>query len=176
MEKNIIELSKRKLIALFIAAVGFVFFSIWFIVAPSDFVNFLTRSEKVVFTIGIIGVVFFGAIMITLFIKLFDKKPGLIIDNEGITDNSNYSSVGLIRWPEIIGIETKKVYSTRFIILQVNNPDDYIRKNRGLKKMLLKQNLAKYGTPITLTSGGLDSTFDELERLISDSYNKTEKR
>lgn len=173
MGKIIIEISKRKLMVLLLGGIGFVFFSIWFIVKPADFVNFLTRSEAIVFTVGVVGAIVFGFATIILFIKLFDKKPGLIIDQEGIMDNTNSSSVGLIRWSEITGITTKKIASTQFILLQVKNPEEYISKASRLKKLSLRQNLNSYGTPITLTSVGLDCTFSELERLILESYNQS---
>ena len=175
MKEIIIKLSKKKLILLLLAGVGFTTISILFILYPERFLSFIFFSERLIRNIGYIGGLFFGILSILLFIKLFDKKPGLIIDKEGVTDNTNSSSVGLIRWSEITGITTKKIASTQFILLQVKNPEEYISKAGRLKKLSLRQNLNSYGTPITLTSVGLNCTFSELERLILESYNQSKQ-
>lgn len=122
--------------------------------------------------LGIVGLTFFGLATILLFIKLFDKKPGVIINNESITDNSNFSSVGLINWSDITSIETKRVVSTDFLLLKVKNPEKYINKVNSLKRMVLRKNLETYGTPITITSVGLQCSFNELKEIILDSYKK----
>jgi hypothetical protein len=41
-----------------------------------------------------------------------------------------------------------------------------------MKKLLLKQNLKTYGTPITITSVGLQCSFEDLEQMILESYNQ----
>lgn len=175
MKEIKIDLSKRKLVLLLSAGIGFVFFSCWFIVNPSNFVNFITRSEIIIFIVGILGVVVFGVASVFLFIKLFDNKSGLVINKEGIIDNTNSSSMGLISWSDITKIYKKKVISTEILIIEIRNPEGYIQKANGLKKLGLKQNLKSYGTPITLTSVGLQCSFDELERLVLESYNQNKQ-
>lgn len=91
MEDIEIRLSKKKLILLLLTGVGFVICSILFIINPSHFVSFIIRSEKIIFLIGITGIIVFGIASIFLFIKLFDSKPGLIINKEGIIDNTNFT-------------------------------------------------------------------------------------
>ena len=175
MEEIKIDLSKRKLVLLLSAGIGFVFIGCWFIVNPSNFVNFSTRNEIIVFITGILEVVVFGLASVFLFIKLFDNKSGLVINKQGIIDNTNSSSMGLISWPEITKIYKKKIISTEILIIEIRNPEEYIQKANGLKKLGLKQNLKSYGTPITLTSVGLQCSFDELERLVLESYNQNKR-
>jgi len=175
MEEIIITLDKKKLTLLLFAGVGFTFFSFWFIFKPSDFVNFITRSESIVFIAGILGLIVFGLGSILLVKKLFDNKPGLIINEKGITDNTNSSSIGLIKWSDITKISQKKVVSTKFLLVEIRNPEEYIEKANRLKKLTLRQNLNTYGTPITLTSLGLQCSFEELERLILESYNQSKQ-
>lgn len=172
MKEIIIALDKKKLILLLFAGVVFTFFSFWFILKPSDFVNFITRSENIVFIAGILGLIVFGLGSVLLFFKLFDNKPGLIINERGIIDNSNSSSIGLIKWSDITKISQKKVVSTKFLLVEISNPEDYIQKANQMKKLSLKQNLKTYGTPITITSVGLQCSFEELERMILESYNQ----
>jgi len=64
--------------------------------------------------------------------KLFDNRPGLVIDAVGITDNSNATSMGLIEWVDITKVEKKQIMSTKFLILHTSNPEKYLQrvKNR----------------------------------------------
>ena len=64
------------------------------------------RNPMVIKGIGILAILFFGGTGIYGFNKIFDKKAGLIIDANGITDHSNASSVGLIEWNDISEIIT----------------------------------------------------------------------
>lgn len=179
MNKNMqeieIKLSKNKLIILLLASIGFVVTSLLFILYPKNFISFIFFSERIIRNIGYVGLPFFGLVSILLFKKLFDNKPGLIINEKGITDNTNSSSLGLIKWSDITKISQKKVVSTKFLLVEIRNPEEYIEKANRLKKLTLRQNLNTYGTPITLTSVGLQCSFEELERLILESYNQSKQ-
>src|SRR5947209_986342 len=50
---------------------------------------------------GIAGVIWFGSVLVWSATRLFDPKPALIIDSEGIVDNVSVLSVGGIPWQEI---------------------------------------------------------------------------
>lgn len=170
-----VGLNKKKLILLLLGGAGFVFFSTWFIVKPYDFVNFLTRDEKIVYTVGIVGVIVFGFGTIMLFIKFLDKNPGLIIDKAGVTDNTTTNPVGFIPWKDITKIEVKKINSISILLIYLKNPNDYILKSSSINRLGLKKNMRTYGTPITITSLSLDCSFAELERLLLDSYNEVKQ-
>ena len=105
--------------------------------------------------------------------KLSDKKPGLIIDKNGITDNSNASSIGLIEWSDISEIKTSQVMSTKFIMIEVINPEKYIEKAKnGMKAKLMRANMKMYGTPLSITSNTLNYNFEELEKLIETEFRR----
>ncbi len=166
-----IALSKRKLIFAFIGSMIFVALGIQFVLKPEKYVSFLFRSVEIINAVGYASLIFFGLCLIYIFYKAFDKKPGLIINESGITDNSNFTSVGLIEWTEIIGIRTQQVMSTKFILIDVLNPEKFIPKNR-FKASLMKANLKMYGTPISITSNSLSFNFDKLEKLLQTEFDK----
>ena len=119
---------------------------------------------------------FFSAgigILVLVGIKLFDPKCGLTIDSEGITDNSNFTSIGLITWADIGNIRSSRVRSEKFIFIEVNNPFYYInRSNNRLGKKIMRANLRMYGTPISLSSRTLKYSFSDLESLIMKEFEK----
>ncbi len=177
MENKIeIPLSKNKIILLAIGSFLFVVAGIWLFTNSTEFQSHsirLMRNPIVIKSVGIIASLFFGATGIYGIKKLFDKKVGLIIDKNGITDNSNASSIGLIEWNDISKIKTEQVMSTKFLLIGVKNPEKYIGKAKsGMKSRLMKANMKMYGTPLSITSNTLKYDFNELEKLIQTEFEK----
>ena len=94
--------------------------------------------------------VFCSSAWVYIPIKLFDKKPGLILDENGIYDNSGVVSVGFILWKDIESIRIEKIKSTKILIINVHNPKKYIDRSNRFKKVLLNLNTKLYGTPLLL--------------------------
>ncbi len=167
-----IPLSKTKLIFAFIGSAIFILIGREFILMPEKYVSPLMRSPELIAIVGYASVIFFGLCLIYILYKASDKKPGLIVNGNGITDNSNFSSVGLIEWSEIIGIRSQQVMSTKFILIDVLNPEKFIQKSSKFKASLLKTNMKMYGTPLSITSNSLRYNFDEMEKLLKTEFEK----
>ena len=161
-----IPLSKKKILLLTIGSFVFVFLGVLFIINPEKLITFLIRSEGFVRIAGIASVVFFGATGIYGIFKLQDKKIGLTISNEGIIDNTNATSIGLLKWENIERIKTEQVMSTKFLLIFINNQDEILTKVNGVKRKLMLANTKMYGTPISITANTLKYDFKELEKLI----------
>ena len=175
-DKIEIPLSKNKIVLLTIGSFLFVIAGIWLFANSTEFQNHsmrLLKNPMIVKSVGVISILFFGAIGTYGIRKMFDKKVGLIIDENGITDNSNASSIGLIEWNDISEIKTEQVMSTKFLLIKVKNPEKYIEKAKsGMKARLMKTNLKMYGTPLSITSNTLKYDFNELEKLIQTEFEK----
>lgn len=175
-EKIEIPLSKNKLFLGIGGSILFVVIGIWLFLNAENFQEHsfrLLRNPMVTKGVGILGILFFGATGIFGFRKLFDNKVGLIIDSNGITDNSNASSVGLIEWNDITDIITKQIMSTKFLLINVNDPEKYIGKAKsGMKTKLMRSNMKMYGTPLSITSNTLKYDFGELEKLIQTEFER----
>ncbi len=64
--------------------------------------------------------------------------------------------------------------STKFLLIHVRNPEEYIDKARGgVKAKLMHSNMQMYGTPLSITSNTLKCSFDELERLIGVGFEQS---
>ena len=105
MEKVEIQLSKKKIILLSICSFMFVVLGILFLIYPENFISYIMRSEEFIRIAGIASVLFFGSTGIYGIIKMLDNKVGLTIDENGIIDNTNATSIGLIKWSEITEIK-----------------------------------------------------------------------
>ncbi len=162
----IIPISKAKSILLVLAAIAFVVIGIFFILKPELFEH---RNYPPIFLriVGAISILFFGAAGIVGLKKIFQKAPGLILNESGIIDSSSGVSLGLIKKQDIIGINKVKIASTKILLIEVSNPEEYVAKapNAAVKK-LLKMNQQQYGTPLSINSTTLKIKFEELEKML----------
>jgi hypothetical protein len=168
MDRIEIPLSKTKITVMLIGTLVFVTLGILFLVTPDTFISVIFRNILVIRIVGVVAVIFFGAVGIYGLRKLFDKTVGLTIDEKGILDNSNASSVGLIDWNDIIEIKTEQVMSTKFLLIVTNDPDKYMDRVNGFKRKLLQGNMKMYGTPLSINANTLSHDFVELEKLIKE--------
>lgn len=170
-----IPLSKKKITLLLLGAIAFVIGGIWVASNPERFIPniFGITNPEIIRISGIVGILFFGGAGIYGSKKMFDKKVGLIIDSKGITDNSNASSIGLIEWSDILDIRTKQIMSTKFLLIDIEDPEKYIGKAKnGLQAKLMRANMNMYETPLSITSNTLKYDFGELEELIQTEFKR----
>lgn len=175
MQKIEIPTSRTKLILILIGSILFTVGGIYLTKNPEEFISLRYRNPDVIRIVGIVAVCFFGLVGVYIVPKLFDKKPGLILDHNGLTDNSSAMSVGLILWKDIISIRTIKVQSTKFLIIKVKNPKKYLSGSNKFKSFLLKANMKMYGTPVSISSNGLKYNFNKLEELVKMEFEKYKK-
>jgi hypothetical protein len=166
MNKIEIPLSKTKLLLGIGGSILFVVLGLYFITTMAD--QQTRFNPTIVKGVGVTSILFFGATGVYGIKKMFDKKIGLTIDESGIFDNTNASSVGLIKWTDITAIKTEQVASTKSLLIYTSNPDFYLDKVKGFKKKLMEGNNRMYGTPLSITSNTLKYNFNDLEKLIND--------
>ncbi len=171
MEQIEIQLSKSKLTLRTIGSIAFVVIGTWFVLNPSRFLSFICRSTTIIFISGLASILFFGFVGFYLFKKLFDKKPGLIISNKGIVDNSGGLSAGFIPWSDIKEIKETIIANQKFISVIVKNPNHYIdRQSTRFKRWLMERNYKWYGSAIGISATGLKYNYDELKVLIQTCF------
>ena len=138
-----------------LGAVAFVLASIWLI-------NFADNQERynptLVTAVGYVGLTFFGLAGLYIFYKLFDSKPGLVIDKDGIYDNSSAAAGHLIEWEIITGLRVEKVMSTKFLLIDIENPEEFMERASGIKKKLIWGTYKMYGTPTSITGNPSTAT------------------
>jgi hypothetical protein len=168
-----IPLSKTKLLISVGSASLFVVLGFYIILkgahSQEDF------NPLVVQGIGFVSVVFFGAIAIFGSKKIFDRTPGLIVDDKGITDNSSGVCVGLIEWNDIAGVSTSAVMTTKFLLIHVYNPEKYLAKVNKTKARIMKANMKMAGTPLSISSTALECNFAELTKSVTDAFEEYQR-
>jgi hypothetical protein len=105
---------------------------------------------------------------------LSDTKPGLVIDDEGLIDNSGGLSAGRILWEDIENISVLEMHRQKLLMVRVKNPQDYIsRQKTSLKRKVMELNYKMYGTPLSITANGLKLPFQELLALVTQKFKET---
>ena len=154
-----IPMSKSKVVMLILGAIAFVAGGIWLWLMAEE----IGRSHPLyVKIVAIACVLFFGLCAIYGSFKVFDARPGLIIDDQGIIDNSSGVAAGRIFWDEIIGLTVSK----KFITILVVNPEKFLARGNFLIKFLNMANMKLTGSPINISSHALAIKFDELVRIL----------
>ena len=168
MNQNIeIPFSKTNVAILFMGSIGFMLLGISFLIFP-QLLPFAIFSEPEIFwIIGIMSIVFFGVSAVLIAPKLFDRKAGLQINDQGIVDNTNLASIGLIEWDDIRSVKMRKVASARILMLLTDQPNKYIDKAKnGISKRTMQANYKMYGSPLAITASALQMNFADLEQLV----------
>jgi hypothetical protein len=170
MNKIEIPISKTKLLLGIGGSILFLVLGLYLFTTVAD--QQTRFNPTLVKGIGIAGILFFGATGIYGIKKIFDKNIGLTIDENGIIDNTNATSIGLIKWADITEIKTEQVMSTKFLLIYTSDPNRILEKATGIKRKLLEGNMKMYGTPLSITSNTLRYNFSDLEKLIRDRQTK----
>jgi hypothetical protein len=164
METISIPLSKRKLVLMTAGSWVLVALCGWNILASDGPANgWLDRM------FSWICFLFFGCCGLFAAWKLFDNQPGLLIDSEGIVDNSSGVAVGRIPWAEITGFGISKVFGQKFITISVTSPEKYIRSKGLVRAWFNSMSMKMTGTPISISENILETNFDGLLNLLTDA-------
>jgi len=171
-DELVIELSKNKIVLLIVGSCAFVALGVWMSVdAKSIAPDLPIESPLLARGIGLVAILFFSLCGIFGIKKLFDKRPGLVLNSSGIIDNSSGLAAGFIPWEEILGVEEFQVYSQQMLIIEVRNPETYIARASALKRFLNRANYKMCGSPIAISSNTLKidlpallSTFEQYHK------------
>ena len=159
MEPLIIKQNKFRTFLLFLGALTGVYISIWLFNEPSSendsFFGKLNEEKHM-----LLGVACFMASSFAVWyssIKLFDSKPSLIVNDEGIYDNSNAASIGFISWETITDVGIITIRKRNILCIYINNNEEVLSKVNFLKRIFLKGSISWYRTPIGISAINLNS-------------------
>jgi hypothetical protein len=125
-----------------------------------------------------LAILLFGGTTIFAARRLFGRRPGLVLDHEGIIDDSSYSSVGRIPWSEITGVRVVRppafrnslygpaIQAPRFLVIEVRDPQRFIEHASPVKRWFLRANVAGLGSPVAISPSSVRVDADELAQYI----------
>ncbi|MVP01059.1 hypothetical protein EDM21_16295 [Paenibacillus sp. N10] len=168
----VIHSSSKKVFVLVIAALAFVVaggFLFW--VGLTD-----EEESAVLMVVGIISIVFFGLCLLYLVFQLFNKKPSLIVNDEGVTDNSSAISGGLIPWQDIEEIILYDYMGQRFIGLNLYDTEAYLARQKSMTRMLMKANRGLVRATVNITQASLPYPLEEVYEVMMNKWENVHLR
>ncbi|MFT3799921.1 MAG: STM3941 family protein [Burkholderiaceae bacterium] len=121
---------------------------------------------------GWLSIVFGGLCALWAVWRLRDKRPGLIIGSEGLSDHSNITSVGFIPWSDIQRIEGMITNRQPMLLVHVHDPAPYLTRGSSLERTLRRANWRACGTPIVIAVHALQMRGDLLQAQIQDRLDR----
>ncbi len=94
-------------------------------------------------------------------------KEGLIINDEGIVDNTTGHGVPLIKWEDVKGVREEFVAMNKFVRVDVANAESYIKQGKTASKRQMMKNYNKSaGSPFLIAARVLGLKHDELFQVL----------
>ncbi len=107
--------------------------------------------------------------------KFFDNKPGLIIDCQGIVDNSSAIAAGRIPWEEITGIRISEIASEKFLTILLLSPEKYAQGKGQIRAWLNSINTKMTGSPINISANALKISLNDLSGHLMSAWTSFKK-
>tara|TARA_B110000261_G_scaffold150277_1_gene177635 strand:- start:57 stop:566 length:510 start_codon:yes stop_codon:yes gene_type:complete len=140
--------------------------SIYFLINPEIFLRNVFMKVEHVQLIGIIGIVYFSALLFSFF-KIIQRKYAIQITDDFLIDNSKYESLGKIKWTDITKIQRLKKSSIEVF----KKKDIYKTKKRNLlKRFLTIMSNWNYKKSIIISSALTDRNIENLFEDIRSTY------
>ena len=132
-------------------------------------------NEPFIVIIDVLCTVIFGLCLVYYVARIKNKKPSLIVNDEGITDQSSYIEAGVIRWEEVKNIEIYSLMNQRMIGIKLYHPEEFMSKQRGFKKMLMRANQGMVDTPINIAESGLPMSLDKVYLIMLKKWKQSRR-
>lgn len=171
-DETVIGLSRKKLVLVILGSCLFVALGAWLLSFDAEEIrrgrsfNFFFREPLVAYGLGAAAVLFFGGCGLYGFKKMFDKKPGLILNSSGLVDNASGVAAGFIPWSEVTGASVYEIQGQKMLIVGVRDPRKYVERGGALKRSLNRMNYKMTGSAISISSVALAVNFAELVSLF----------
>ncbi len=171
-----IELSKVKLTKLLVVSILFLSGGLWILITNPQVSNpiFNNPISKSIASYGGVSMGLCGIYFFTK--KLFDKNYGLVIDEQGICDNSSIFNFGPIPWSDISNVYEYSIQASiaskqRFVTVEISNQEKYISKQTNvIKRKLLTLTSKSHGLKLNISANGLKIKHPELLKIMTEAF------
>ena len=172
---EIIRIQLNKGMLSLIALVLFIFSIIgfFFFLGPENFTSSGYDDDVFIRIIGLVMCVLGVPGLLILGRKITSPQMGLLINEEGITDNGTGSSIGLVHWKDIMSLRMTGIPNSKMLLIMVREPQKYINQGTGkLVRFFLRLNNMIYGSPIVIPTITLNIKEDDLETKVMEALKK----
>jgi hypothetical protein len=176
-DETTIALSRGKLVLLVLASCAFVALGAWLLTRDAAEIqygrsfNFFGNNPLIVYALGLAAVLFFGLCGLYGVRKMFDRRPGLVLNGDGLVDNASAFAAGFIPWSEVTGSSVYEVQNQKMLVVGLSDPGKYAGRGGALRRALNRANSDMSGSPVAIPASALAIDFQELVELF-DRYHR----
>lgn len=170
-DRTVFELSRIDVLGFVLVSSIFVIAGVWLLsLDPAEMREGPSglRNPVTVYFFGIAAVLFFGSIAVSAFIKLFGRKEGIVVDAEGITDNSGGLAAGFIPWSDIKRVRLRK----GSLVVELVDPVRYVNRGWVLRRLANRANHHLLGSPVVLSDKALKADVSTIAAVIGEYRTK----
>jgi hypothetical protein len=173
-DERVIEMSKGKVTLLLVLGVMFAALCGWLWLLDDVEIRTLRPGSNPAWIHGIGAMGALLSVGCTAFVirRLVDKRPGLVLNSDGMTDHSSYVAGGFIPWSDIAGFGMYQVKRTRVLTILLRDTEHYISRGGPIKRALNRANTRLVGSPLSISSSTLKIKFDDLRELLESYHRK----
>lgn len=161
------KLGKLLLYTVPLCLMGFGFIILWQAVLSSPDEPFALNGI-VIQICGAAIILLFGGLTLRLLLELFSKEPGLILNSDGVTNNTSELAAGFIPWDNVACVICIPAGMRSSCNLVLKDADAHVADMNGLKRWILKMNMKSTGPQEIIRSNKLDIEHDQLFALFSE--------
>ncbi|MBT6960921.1 MAG: PH domain-containing protein, partial [Rhodospirillaceae bacterium] len=123
------------------------------------------------------GCILFAAYQVAFcLMKLFTNRPGLIVDDTGLTIGANILPARFVCWDEIARISTKRLMGSSILEITLHDRDAVLKRAGPLSVFVDRIRIGANTTSINVPPVAVDTDIDALaERLKAFHKSKTPK-
>ncbi len=163
MTQVAIPLNKGRLFLFLLLSLAFVVGGFWLWNIADNYSGF--KHWKALLG-AVLCVPLFGLGVVIFAYKLFDSRPGLILNDEGVHRLGLFGFQRVIPWKHITHCSINKVKRTKILLIHVDNVEEVLARLAPIARWSQRMALAQYGTPHSMASSNLKIDIEQLKALI----------
>jgi hypothetical protein len=132
----------------------------------------IAQGSAITLLVGVVGVVTFSAFGLGWVLLSLRAGPGLVVDETGFDDRSSLVAVGRVEWSDVLSVSQWTAFGSSHVVVKVGDPGMYAARQSWLPRLAGSANSKLVGSPVTIASTGLRTSFDELFALLSDTHER----
>jgi hypothetical protein len=90
--------------------------------------------------VGVLGLVFFGPLTVSLLLRAARRTPVLILDADGFTDRATLAAAGFVRWEDVHSIGEQPFAGRAFVTVTVADRAAFRRRLPAWRRPFLRIN------------------------------------
>ena len=136
----------------------------------------IAEGSAVTLVVGAVGVLTFAGFGIGWIVLLLRAGPALVVDDTGFSDRSSAMAVGRVLWSDVTSVSEQSIFRTPLIVVNVREPEAYVARLGRFPRVAARANVHLVGSPVTLASVGLKTSFSSLYTLLRDGFEQYRRR